>query len=93
MEISQRKDTIKGLEDSNRSFVYEKKGLKEFSAKDKPVPEVRVNKKVAAGTKIDGPNSSIIIREAASRCRILEVKKGGGDEGGLSFYEMEISSY
>ncbi|MEA1968842.1 MAG: flagellar assembly protein A, partial [Thermodesulfobacteriota bacterium] len=88
MEISRRKGSIKGLEESNRSFVYEKKGLKEFSAKDKPVPEVRVNKKVAAGTKIDGPNSSRIIREAVSRCRILEVKKGGGDEGGLSFYEM-----
>ena len=49
-----------------------------------------VNKRAAAGTRIEGPNSSMVLKDDASRCKIEEL--GKMEDGELKFYEMEISN-
>lgn len=92
-EISQINKTIISIEDSNQALVYEKKSLKEFSDRDVPLPEVRIAKRVMPGTQVIAANSSMIVKESVSKCRIMEVQKRGNQSGGLFSYEMKIVSY
>ncbi|MCD4677299.1 MAG: FapA family protein, partial [Desulfobacula sp.] len=87
-ETAQFKDQIKVLEDQTKNHVIEKKALKEFSKKDKPLPVVTVAKTITQDSIIKGPHSSIILKEDASRCKIQELASQGES---LQFYEMNIS--
>jgi hypothetical protein len=46
-----------------------------------------VAKKIMPGTRINGPHSFIVIREAASRCEIAELKRQGDN---MDFHEMKM---
>ncbi len=90
--IARRIEEIKGqltlLEEKNKSFVSEKRALKDFSKKNSPIPFVSAGKTIAQNTVIKGPHSSIIISEDRSRCKIQELESR---EEGLQFFEMVFS--
>ncbi|MCF8045653.1 MAG: FapA family protein, partial [Desulfarculaceae bacterium] len=89
-KISDRKKRIAKLRADIAELEKEKEGLIEYSRKESPVPRVVVNKRAASGTRIEGPNSSIALKDDASRCKIEEL--GKMEDGVLKFYEMEISN-
>lgn len=91
-EVQQRKQQIAALEDHNKVLVHEKIALVEFSKKTEARPEVIIAKRAMPGTMIEGPNAALKIKAVISRSRILELKRDGDGEGGLSFFEMAISS-
>ena len=93
LEISQKKGRIKEFEDLNKDILDEKKRLLEFSNKNKPLPEVKVGKKIESGSKIFAANSSLNLYNSSSRCRIREFSRDPGDTGGILFYEMQINDY
>ncbi|MFO7884827.1 MAG: flagellar assembly protein A [Desulfobacteraceae bacterium] len=90
-EISGKKKKIKAIEKSNKTLVYKKKGLREFSEKSEPQAELKINKRAMPGTIIKGPHSSVTLKDPVSRCIIREVKKHFEDDHGTGFYEMETS--
>ncbi|MFH1157206.1 MAG: flagellar assembly protein A [Pseudomonadota bacterium] len=51
----------------------EKEAIQEIAALEKGVPEVRVSKRIVSGTRIFGPQSSLIIRTSQGACRIVEM--------------------
>ncbi len=87
-QINQQKEQISYIEEQNKKYVLEKKGLKEFSAKTPPLPQVLANGKIIQDTKIQGPNATITIKEDLSRCKIHETAL---TEDGQTFYEMSVS--
>lgn len=87
-KISERKKRISKFRTDIAELEKEKEGLNEYSKKDSPVSRVTVNKRAAAGTRIEGPNSSLILKDDVSRCKIEEL--GKMEDGVLKFYEMEI---
>jgi len=91
-EIRETRDRIKTIEEANKTFVEKKKALREYSGKDRPLAEIKVNKTIMPGTKIEASNSVIRIKDKMSRCMIHEVQMGGDEDGGLLYYEMAISN-
>ncbi len=89
-EISGKKEEISIIEQHNQELVREKRKLQEFTAKKESRPVVRVLKGIMGGTRVDGPNSFIIINNPCSRCKIMEIKRQDTDSM-LSFYEMVVS--
>ena len=92
-EISQKKGRIKEFEELNKELLDKKKRLLEFSNKTKPLPEVKIAKKIESGNKIFAANSSLTLYNSSSRCRIREFSKNPDGAGGIEFYEMEIGNY
>jgi len=92
-EIDQKNERIHQLESSNKDLVKEKKEMRAFFSQKKPMPEVKVRKKVMSGTQVAGPNASVTLFKRASKCRIKEIKHGSGDDSGLAYYEMVTSDY
>jgi uncharacterized protein (DUF342 family)/CheY-like chemotaxis protein len=90
-EIVQKKERIGQLEEVNQELIDEKKKLTEFTSKKEPKPEVKVAKQLLSGTKIDGPNSFITIRDTTSKCRIIELKQTEVGMESLGFYEMVVT--
>ncbi len=93
LEISQKKGRIKEFEDLNKDLQDKKKRLLEFSNRTKPLPEVKVGKKIESGTKIFALNSSLTLYNSSSRCRIREFSRNTDGAGGIEFFEMEIGNY
>lgn len=93
LEISQKKGKIKTLEELNKSLLDEKKRLREFSRRKTAHPEVTVAKKIESGTRIFAANSSLILHNASSRCRIREFSDSPGDTGKSVSFEMRIGRY
>jgi uncharacterized protein (DUF342 family)/DNA-binding NarL/FixJ family response regulator len=91
-EISQKQARIKQFEDLNLILADEKKRLLEFTARKKPLPQVKVGKKIKSGTRISGPNSSITLHKSDVRCRIAEMKKNAEETKSIALYEMKITS-
>ncbi len=91
-DIQDRKRRISTLEENNKSLVNEKTGLREFSGKTEARPQVTIAKRAMAETLIEGPNSVMRINESISRMKVMEVKREGNDDGGISFHEMVLSS-
>lgn len=87
-QISDLKEMIVRIEETNKNLVIQKRGLKEFAEKTESVPRVTVIQSIAQDTVIAGPNVSYTMKEDRRRCRIEE--KGSSEEG-LRFFEMEIS--
>jgi len=82
------KDQINLLEEKNKKYVNEKKALKEFSIKDKPLPVISVAKTITQDSVIKGPHTSLILKEDTSRCKIQELSV---QEEGRQFHDMSIS--
>ena len=93
LEISQKQARIKQFKDLNKELSDEKKRLLEFTARKKPLPQVKIAKKIKSGTRIFGPNSSIHFHKSDSRCKIMEIKKNPEETGSLAMYEMKITNY
>ncbi len=91
-EISQKKGRIKELEEMNKSFSDEKKRLLEFSNRNKPLPEIKVAKKIESGTKIFAVNSTMILHNSNSRCRIREFSSQPGDWG-IALHEIRVEAF
>jgi uncharacterized protein (DUF342 family)/CheY-like chemotaxis protein len=92
-EISQKKGRIEEFEEMNKSFSDEKKRLLEFSNRNEPLAEIKVAKKIESGTKIFAVNSSMILHNSKSRCRIREFSSHSGDSGGIAIHEMRIEEF
>ena len=90
-EIVQKKERIKQFEEINKNLIEEKKNLQEFTAKTKPLPEVKAAKKVITGTKINGPSAFITIKDPVSRCRIMEITHHDEGAGVIGYSEMTIT--
>ena len=89
-KIADRKKRISKFRADIAELEKEKDSLIEYSKRENPVPRVVVNKKAASGTRIEGPNSSLVLKDDTSRCKIEEL--GKMEDGVLKFYEMEISN-
>jgi len=87
-KIEQLKNQINRMKEKNKTLMLEKKALKEFSKKDKPLAVVTVAKTITQNTIIKGPHASIVLGDDISRCRIQELDL---TEEGLQFHEMNIS--
>ena len=90
-EMSQKQERIKQFEEINQELLEEKKKLQEFSAKKAPLAEVKAANKVMSGTKISGPGAFVTIREATSKCRIMEISQHDESTGTLGYSEMVIT--
>jgi uncharacterized protein (DUF342 family)/DNA-binding response OmpR family regulator len=86
-QIEQIKSQITVREGKNKKLVIEKKALKEFSKKDRPLPVVTVAQTITQDSNIRAPHSFIIIKDSTSRCKIQEI---ASDEDGVQLYEMAI---
>ncbi len=91
-EIDTKKEKIKTIEESNKTLVKKKKAIREYSKKSGLLSELSVNKKILPGTLIEAPNAVIKIKETTSKCKIIEIRHTDED-GGASYYEMEISNF
>lgn len=80
------KDQIEVFEEKNKKLVLEKRALKKYAEKEKPVPVLTVSKDIVVGTIIKGPHSSIILSGDNSRCRIQEIMS---QENGIRLYDMK----
>ncbi len=89
--IKQKKISIRECETDNKKLIRHKKKLTIFSKEHKPIAEVKVKKKIIAGTIIIGPKSSIRIHEPRTRCRIMEVEMKEDEKEVGSYYKMDIS--
>ncbi len=89
-KISDRKRRVSKINADIAVLEKEKEGLKEFSGKESPCPRLIVNKRAVAGTRIEGPNSALVLKDDTGRCKIEEL--GKMEDGVLKFYEMEISN-
>jgi len=92
-EISQKSGRINEFEELNKELLDNKKRLLEFSDRDKPLPEIKVGKKIESGTKIFSSNASLTLFNSSSRCRIREYSRSPDGIGGMEFYEMKIGEY
>jgi len=93
LEISQKKGRIREFEDLNKELLDEKTRLIEFSNRKKPLPEVKVAKRIESGTRIFAANSSLTLYNSSARCRIREISKSPDGAVGIEFYEMQIGNY
>ncbi len=84
----QLKDQINKMEEKNKALVTEKKAIKEFAKKQRPVSVITVAKTITQDTVVRGANASIILKEDKSRCRIIETGQSDND---THYYEMIIS--
>lgn len=87
-QIEQLKEQLNHIERQNKTYVLEKKGLKEFADKNPPLPRLLINGKITQDTIIQGPNSSMTLREDLSRSQIQEKSMM---EDGQYFYKMNVS--
>jgi uncharacterized protein (DUF342 family)/DNA-binding response OmpR family regulator len=94
MEISQKRKRANELLEENKGFEDEKRRLREFSERQKPLPEVKISGKAESGTKFFAENSSLTLYKSTSHCRIKEIAKShGGAAPDVQFYDMEITNY
>ncbi len=88
-KIEKIEDQINTLEEQNKAMVIGAKALTEFSDKTEAKPLITIAKDIVQGSSIIGPNSSIVLKEDASRCKIQEIIPPDQD---VETYEMDISS-
>ena len=87
-DIKRLKEQVSFAQKKTKTFVLEKKALNNFANKEKPIPVVNIAQTIVQDTMIKGPNSSLILKEDASRCKIQELTV---DYDGVNAYEMTIS--
>ena len=87
-KTKQLKDQINLLEEKNKTYVNEKKVLKTFSIKEKPLPVITVAKTITQDSVIKGPHTSLTLNKDISRCKIQELTV---EEDGRRFHDMNIS--
>ncbi|MFH2092802.1 MAG: flagellar assembly protein A [Pseudomonadota bacterium] len=85
--IQKLKNQLAALEEQNKARVQEKKALKTFSEKEKPIPVVTIAKTIIQDNIIKGPHSSMTLSEDRSRCKIQELKS---QESGINLFEMTL---
>ncbi|MFH1154117.1 MAG: FapA family protein [Pseudomonadota bacterium] len=90
-EIDEEKQVIEDIEEDNKVLVVKKKALHELAQRNPPRPLITVGKKIMAGTVVEAIHSMIKIKEDTSRCRIQEVQRGGEEEGGSVYFELQVN--
>lgn len=75
------------LETENKTLVREKKMLKNFGNRTKPVSKLSVSGTIISGNVVKGPHSQLILNEDKSRCTIQEI---GSKESGVDIFDMHI---
>jgi len=87
-QIDQLKEQVILMEERNKTYVIQKKGLRAFADKTTALPRVVVQGKIVQDTVIQSPNASLVLRDDLSRCQIQETAR---QEDGLHFYEMSVA--
>ena len=87
-QIEQLKKKLNQAEHNNKVLVLEKLALTDFSKKDEPVPVLTVAKTIMVDTLVKGPQTSLVLKEDRSKCRIQELAV---NENGMNYHEMMIS--
>jgi len=87
-QIEQLKTKLNQAEHKNKTLALEKQALTDFSKKDEPAPVLTVAKTIMVDTHIKGPQTSLILKEDRSKCRIQEIAV---NENGMNYHEMMIS--
>ena len=87
-DIKRLKEQVNLAQEKTKAFVLEKKALSNFANKEKPIPTVNIAQTIVQDTMIKGPNSSLILKDDTSRCKIQELAV---DYDGVNSYEMTIS--
>lgn len=90
-EIAETTRKMEELEILRKEIAMEKQKLIEFSNRHEPVPEIMVAGTVEAGTRIFGPNTALVLRHAASGCRIRETVKTSVRPGDPAYFEIKIN--
>ena len=86
-DIQDLKNQLSALEEKNKTHVQEKKALKAFAQKEKPISIVIVAKTIIQDNIIRGPHSSITLLDNKSKCKIQELSS---QETGINLYEMTV---
>lgn len=92
-DITRNKERIARLERQNAEKEKEKKQLLEYTDTKTPKPEVKAGKTIRSGTRVLGPNTTMLIQENQSRCRVVEIARKSDESGGILFHEMQITNY
>ncbi len=91
--ISQKKDKIIHFQDLNKKLLDDKKRILEFSDRKNPLPEISITRKIESGTRIFTANSSLILKNSSSRCRIKEFPESPEAAGESLLYKIRVSPY
>ena len=86
--IEQLKVNINRAEEKNKALVLSKQALADFSKKNEPAAVLTVAKTIMADTLVKGPQTSLVLKEDRSRCRIQEISV---NEDNMNYHEMMIS--
>ena len=89
-DIERLKEQVSFAQEKTKTFVLEKKALLNFANKERPIPVVTIAQTIVQDTMIKGPNSSLILKDDTSHCKIQEIAV---DYDGVNSYEMTISDY
>ena len=96
-EIADELESVIDKIEENRSDLYavrmEKERLVAYSTLEAPIPEVRIMKTAAPGTRIETDNTSIVLNEPFSRCRFIETRRRKPDHQGLPAYDIQVSYF
>ena len=82
-------DKIQVIEEKNVLFMKEKKHLQKVKKAAAPDPTVSISNTVVQGTKVQGPNSFITLKNDEVRCKIHETKE---TDGMMQYFAMSVSS-
>ncbi len=92
-EKAQKRLRINEFRELNLTLEDEKKRLREFATRQKPLPEIKVSRKIQSRTRIFTENASMTLNTSSSRCRLIEIVKSSNRIGGVHFYEIKITDY
>ncbi len=91
--IAQKTRRIRELESMAAELTDTKNRLVEFSAKKTALPEIKVSKRIQAGTKIVSPHCSMILNQNSGRCCIRELARQEESDGPVLLHEIRIGEY
>jgi uncharacterized protein (DUF342 family) len=73
-------EKVREAESQAGELRLEKEAIREISSLEKGLAEIRVEKRMVAGTRLAGPGSSLILKESLGACRILEIASTDPDD-------------
>ena len=87
-ELNRVRRRLAPVEKSLAALAAEKKSLEAYRRRFDPDPVLDVNRLIRQDSRVQGPNTSLVMHEDKHRCRIREVRK---KERGRSWFEMQVS--
>jgi C4-type Zn-finger protein len=90
-EVLEKKEEVATVEGQRKKLVQERSALVAFDEREEPLARLVVTRKAMPETIIEGPNTTMRLRNPVSRSLIAEVKREDEQEGSVPFFEMVVS--